>query len=373
MMQLNATGCVFTLKLHIMNKLLTGLCCLLSSLTMAQQPQADTFITSFARQHNFNGTILIEQKGKANYEKSFGYANMAFKVRNTNNTRYRIASITKAFTSVLILQLFEEGKIDLDKPFITYLPNYKGPAGALVTTRQLMNMTSGIHNMDAGLTLEGALQHGVPQYQVPHTSQEMLDKYSSDTLDAKPGTAFDYNNADFIILGKIIESVSGKSFDSLLSEKILQPLGMRHTGMMTQEKIIDSLADTYFYRDDLKALTNDLPFYWGNYYAAGGMYSTIHDLAAFANALFGGKLLKQSTLDQFFVSGLNEYGLGVWVYKNYDINGKMYTIIKRPGSIMGAQGMLFHLLETGETILILSNTGTVSLDDFAADIAKHIK
>lgn len=73
-----------------------------------------------------------------------------------------------------------------------------------------------------------------------------------------------------------------------------------------------------------------------------------------------------------FTSGLGEYGYGVWVYKDYKINGKMYTIVKRPGSIMGAQAMLFHILEDSSTILILSNTGTVSLDDFSADLAKQV-
>ena len=83
-------------------------------------------------------------------------------------------------------------------------------------------------------------------------------------------------------------------------------------------------------------------------------------------------MLKQTTLDLMFTSGLDEYGYGVWVYKNYGIDHKMYTIVKRPGSIMGAQAMLFHILEDGTTIIILSNTGTVSLDDFAARIAEKV-
>jgi hypothetical protein len=73
-----------------------------------------------------------------------------------------------------------------------------------------------------------------------------------------------------------------------------------------------------------------------------------------------------------FTSGLDEYGYGVWVHNDYEINHKMFTIVKRPGSIMGAQAMLFHILENGSTIIILSNTGTTSLDDFAAEIAKQI-
>jgi CubicO group peptidase (beta-lactamase class C family) len=200
----------------------------------------------------------------------------------------------------------------------------------------------------------------------------MLVNYCSDTLVSTPGSEFDYNNADYIILGIIIEKVTGKTYEDNLNEKILRPLKMSNSGLMAQDKIIDKLADTYFYRDDIKMIVNDLPVYWSNWYAAGAMYSTVEDIQKFADALFGKKLIKQETLNQMFTSGLGEYGFGVWVYEDYDINQKMFTIIKRPGQIMGAQAMLFHILEDNSTIIILSNTGTVSLDDFAANIAIQI-
>jgi CubicO group peptidase (beta-lactamase class C family) len=233
-------------------------------------------------------------------------------------------------------------------------------------------MTSGLHNMDEGSSLDSALKNGIPQYQRPYTSDQMLAKYCSDPLVKEPGKEFDYNNVDYIILGKIIERITGKSFEKNLQEKILQPLQMKNSGMLFQCNIIDNLADTYFYRDDLKTLVNDLPVYIENWYAAGAMYSTAEDILKFSIALFGKKLLKQVTLDMMFTPGLDEYGYGVWVHKNYEINHKMYTVVKRPGSIMGAQTMLFQILENGSTIIILSNTGTTSLDDFAAEIAKQI-
>ncbi|WP_205513035.1 serine hydrolase domain-containing protein [Longitalea arenae] len=344
----------------------------ISFVASAQHSGVDTFISNFSKKNNFNGTILIRQNSREVYKKSFGLANIPFKVPNTTDTKYKVASITKAFTSVLILQMYQEGRLDLDKTIITYLPEYKGPAGDKVTIRQLLNMTSGMRNMDMGLTFESALQRGAPQYQLPHTSDEMLAKYSSDSLLNQPGTQWDYNNAEYIILGKIIEKITGKTYEQTLTEKILQPLQMDNTGLLKLEKIIEKLADTYFYRDDLKMMSNDLPVYFCNWYAAGAMYSTVDDIGKFADALFAEKILKQPVLKQMFTPALNEYGLGVWVYKDYNINGKMYTIVKRPGSIMGAQAMLFHVLENNSTIIILSNTGTVSLDDFAAVIAKQV-
>jgi D-alanyl-D-alanine carboxypeptidase len=337
-----------------------------------QIPKVDDFIDSYAKAHNFNGTILFQTNSKIIFKKSYGLANIPFKISNTPETKYKVASITKAFTAVLIMQLYEAGKIDPDKTISTYLPDYKGNGGNRVTISNLLNMTSGLHNMDEGTSLDSVLRNGIPQYQRPYTSDQMLAKYCNDPLVGEPGKEFDYNNADYIILGKIIERISGKSFENNLKEKILQPLQMNNTGMLSQSNIIDNLADSYFFREDLNTLVNDLPVYIENWYAAGAMYSTASDILTFSDSLFGKKLLKQETLNRMFTSGPGEYGYGVWVYKDYEINHKMFTIIKRPGSIMGAQAMLFHVLEDGSTIIILSNTGTTSLDDFAAEIARQI-
>ena len=101
------------------------------------------------------------------------------------------------------------------------------------------------------------------------------------------------------------------------------------------------------------------------------MYSTAGDVLKFSEALFGRKLLKKETLDRMFTAGPGEYGYGVWIYNDYEIKGRKYKIVKRPGSIMGAQSMLFHVSEADTTIIILANTGTTSLDVFAAEIAKR--
>lgn len=338
----------------------------------AQFPGASHIIDSITKSKNFNGTIIIKKKSGIVYQKSFGLANFPFKVPNTVETKYKIASITKLFTSVLIMQLAEQGKINVNKHIIDYLPDYKGEGGDKVTIRQLLNHTSGMPNIDTVKSIESALKNGVPVYQHPFTTDELLIRYCSDKLVNEPGKVFDYNNADYIVLGKIIEKICHKTYDQVLTENILKPLNMSNSGLLYQQNIITGLADTYFIRDDLGKLVPDLPVYMENWYAAGAMYSTANDLLLFSNALFGRKLLKQASLDEMFVSGLDEYGYGVWVYKDYTIKKKNYTIVKRPGRIMGAQSMLFHILEEDATIIILSNTGTTSLDDLAAKIATKI-
>jgi len=342
---------------------------LFSFITKGQSIQAEKYIDSFVLKNDFNGTIRIEQQGKMSYEKSFGLANIPFRVPNTTHTKYKVASITKAFTAIMILQLYEQNKIDLDGTIKEYLDSYTGPAGNKVTIRHLLNMTSGMRNMDEGVTLENVLKKGLPPFQMPHTLDEMILKYCSDSLVNQPGTKFDYNNAEYLLLGKIIENITGKSYADNLKQLILAPVGMTQTGVLVQEEIISNLADTYFYRDDIKKLANDLPVYLSNWYGAGAMYSTVGDIAKFSNSLFAYKLIKKETLYKMITADKEEYGFGVWVYRNYRINQNKYTIVKRPGSIMGSQAMLFHVLEKDVTIIILSNTGTVSLDDFVAGIA----
>lgn len=343
----------------------------LAKLGFAQTRETQTFIESYATEHKFNGSILIQKNGKIGYEQSFGLANFQHKVRNTSETKYRIASITKAFTSVLILQLRERGKIDLNKTIRTYLPSYSGEAADKVTVHQLLNHTSGIDNSDKVKSAEDAIKNGVPNYQAPFTTDQILQKFCSGPLTNTPGKVFSYNNADYIILGKMIERISGKTFDQMLNENILRPLKMSTSGMLNQHLIVDGLASTYFMRDDLKALVNDLPVYPENWFAAGAMYSTPRNVLTFANALFADKLIRKESLALMLTPRLDDYGYGVWSYET-KIGDKKYRTVKRPGQIMGAQTQLYHIMDPDITVIILSNTGTTDLDEFVAEIGKRL-
>jgi D-alanyl-D-alanine carboxypeptidase len=337
----------------------------------AQPSATDSFITAYAKEHKFNGTILIQKDGKVSYAKSYGMANFQFGVPNTVETKYKIASITKAFTSTLTLQLHEQGRLDLDKTIRMYLPDYAGEGADRVTIHQLLDHTSGIDNFDKVKSAEDAIKNGIPAYQSPFTIDQLLTKFCSGPLVHVPGKVFDYNNADYIILGKIIEVIYGKTYEQVLKDSILLPLKMTNTGMLHQSQILSHLADTYFFREDLKVLANDLPVYWENWYAAGAMYSTANDLLTFSNALFGLKLLKKESVELMIKPGLDDYGYGVWSYAT-KISGKMYHVVKRPGQIMGAQTQLYHFMEPDITIIILSNTGTTNLDEFVAEIGKRV-
>lgn len=357
----------FTVKFSLLLLLLFGF----SGSLSAQNGPVGDFIDSFARQHDFHGTVLVEKKGKTVFEGSFGLANLPFKATNTVGTKYKIASITKLFTAVLVMQLVEAGKLDLQKTIKDYLPHYKGEGGDRVTVHTLLNHSSGMANLDTVKSVESALLNGLPVYQKPYTPDQLLDKFCSQPLVNEPGKVFDYNNADYIVLGKIIESLYGQTYEEVLKERILLPFNMVNTGMFRQEYLMDSLADTYFFRSDINKLVPDLPVYIENWYAAGAMYSTVHDLLLFSHALFGHRLINKTSLDLLVKPGLDSYGYGLWSYES-TLDGKSYRVVKRPGQIMGAQSMFFHFLDEDMTVIILSNVGNLSLDDFVFEISKRM-
>lgn len=328
----------------------------------------ESFIEAFAHQHDFSGTIRVQEGSAATYDRSFGLADRAFNVPADSTTRYRIASITKLFTSVLVLQLRDEGKLDLNGTIKKYLPDYGGEGGDEITIHQLLNHTSGLPQYDNVSSYQEAFKNGVEPYQKPIAPEELLKRCCNGKLSEKPGAKFNYNNADYFVLGRIIEKLSTKTYERALTDRILGPLGLKDTGMLHWDAIIDRLAPTYFFRDDTKTLINDMPVYYENWYAAAGMYSTVTDLLTFADALYGGRLIKPDSLAKLLTPGLDEYGYGLWSY-TFTRDDKKYKVAKRPGSVMGVNTVLYRLLDQNSTIIILANTNRTDLDVFAQKIA----
>lgn len=298
-------------------------------------------------------------------------ADRAFAVPAGPETRYPVASITKLFTSVLILQLAQEGRIDLDSPFGTYLPDYPGSGSDAITVHHLLNHTSGLGQFDNVPSYREAFANGVEQYQRPLSPEAAIRRCCSGPPARGPGAEFVYNNSDYLVLGQIVARVTGGSYEKALSERILRPLGMSSSGMLRWDKLVDRLAPTYFIRPDTGVLINDMPVYYENWSAAAGMYSSAADLDRFSSALFGGKLIGPAQMKRLLAPGLDEYGYGLWSY-SFRRGGREHRVAKRPGSIMGANAVLYRLLDEDVTILILANTNRVDLDVFAQKIAEWL-
>ena len=325
------------------------------------------FMTDYIKKHDFNGTVLVQQKGSKIYNESFGLANFQFSVPNTNETKYKIASITKLFTSVLIMQLNELGKIDLNQNIKTYLPNYKGEGTEKVKIFNLLTATSGIESNE-----KDANADDIPaMYAKPYNTDELLNLFCSGKLENQPGKVWNYNNADYVILGKIIEAIYKKPYEDVLKEKILEPLKMNNTGMFGMTKVIKNLANVYEVNDSTKAIESTPPIYTENYYAAGGLYSTADDLLKFSNALYGEKLVNSNSLKLIIQPYLGTYGLGIWVY-DMKINNQKVRIAERQGAIWGTKTRLLHVLGKDITIILLTNAQTTSIDDLQTEVIKEL-
>jgi len=340
---------------------------IVSRFTFGQKDNLKAFIDSIAKENRYNGSIIVECQKRRMYSRGFGMANFQYNIPNETDTKFKICSITKLFTSVLIMKLYDEGKIELNKTIGTYLPEYKGEGLNKITIFHLLTATSGLEISEGEENNMGE----VTMYNNYYSADEILEKFCSGKLINEPGKKWNYNNADYIILGKIIEAVSKKSYEEALNERILIPLSMTNSGMCTNSRVINNLASVYQLTENGRTIENDPHYYVENYYAAGAMYSNAEDLLKFSNALYGGKLLRQTSLEKLLTPYLNSYGFGLWINER-QVNNLKVKIIERQGSIWGATTRLLYLSDLDITIILLTNLDQANLDEFQIEIIKHL-
>jgi D-alanyl-D-alanine carboxypeptidase len=319
-------------------------------------------ISQSAELQGLGGAILVEQKGQIVYERHFRQACIPFEVPNTLQTRYRIASVTKLFTAVMVMQLVEQRRLSLTDRLIDTLPGYSGQCREQITLYQLLTATSGLR--DFGGKDEEA-------YKSPWTDAEIVERFCAGPLIFPPGSKFSYNNADYYLLGKILEVAFRQSFSNILAARILQPLNLRDTGMADTDSIIPRLATPYARDRNNGALSNEPHFYIQNYGAAGAMYSSPRDLLAFSQALFQERLLARETLEKLLTPNLSNYAMGLWLF-NRTLDGKTIRMAERQGSIAATGARLVRLLDYDATIIVLANIWPRNMDGLLRDIVQEL-
>ncbi|MES2279266.1 MAG: serine hydrolase domain-containing protein [Bacteroidota bacterium] len=340
---------------------------LLLSIAHGQSKPVDRVVDSCITKRNFNGVVLIAKNGKVDYLKYTGLANRHYNIRFSPQTRFQIFSVTKTFTAVLIMQLYEQGKINLDSTISAYYPEYKGEAAHKVTIRNLLTYSSGryLKEMDIRYIREAYDQDLWPV-------DTFINRYCSEKLIDVPGTKFNYSNGDFIILGRIIEKIYNKTFDVVLKEKILAPLKMNNTGYWHHEDIVPNLDEGYANKSgSVDSLITPTYHYIDNHFSAGAMYATPQDLLIFDQAIFNHTLLKKQTVDLMLASypNLGDVGFGFWVYPKKI--GAVNTIFaERQGGGYGNESNWVHLVDKGVTLILLSNTETADLNKMRVDVLK---
>lgn len=339
---------------------------ILATVAKPQAEKYDSIINKYQAQSNFNGVVLVATGGNIDYYKAAGLANRDMQLPMEVNAKFKIASVSKLFTAVLIIKLVGEGRINLDKNIGDYYQAYKGEGRNKVTIHQLLTYSSGIENIIEPL--------GMKAYQTITPIDKFIDTYCSGKLVDTPGTKSIYSNTEYIILHKIIEQVSGKSYGKYLNEVIIKPLKLANTGICLQGKKIDGLVQAYTYDDSLKTFTPDEPYYPQMFFGAGFLYSTAQDLLIFNEAIFSGKLLGNKLTEKMITInnnlGYTAYGLwGSTGWGNFD--EKFYY---RTGGILGSTANWIHTVNTNKTIIVLSNTSATNLYELSEKLylaAKH--
>lgn len=302
--------------------------------------QIGAYLDSLGAHKKVMGSFAIEQKGKSVYKKAIGFADAQANLKADFNTEYRVGSVTKIFTAVLIMQTMEENKISLNQKLADFYPEIAN--AEKISVKDLLQHRSGIHDLTRK---EDFLQ----LYLQPQTKAQLLAKISQYKSDFLPGTKYEYSNSNYIILGAVLEKIFSKPYQEILNQKIVQSLKLQHTRVGGKIVSSKNQAKSYQWTGSYFAVPEtDMSIPLG----AGSMVSTPTDLNTFLRALAHGKLVSEKSFLQMtdFVDG---YGLGLIPYK---IEGE--TGFGHEGIIDGFHSAAFYFPKKDVSVSFITNQTT---------------
>jgi len=321
----------------------------------AQAAQARAEVDQQAKAGRFSGVILVVQDGRVLFREAWGLADREWSIPNTPTTKFRVGSLTKQFTAVSILKLQEAGKLSIDDPVSKFYPQAP-TAWSKVTIKHLLTHRSGIPSYTAIAGFFDAQSH------VALTPDQIVALTRDKRLEFEPGSRFAYDNTGYILLGMVIEKVSGQAYADYVKTQILAPLGLSNTGYDVSGEVLPMRARGYDVRKG-KAYNADyldmsLP------YAAGSLYSTVDDLAIWEEALQSGKLIKAASLTAMFTDWGGGYGFGEFIGKTFG-----HTRYFHSGGINGFVSELDYYPAENLTVAVLTNQTNTAPDTIATNFA----
>ncbi|MEW5797610.1 MAG: serine hydrolase [Bacteroidota bacterium] len=352
-----------------MKKLLLYCGCLLFFLFSANAQQSsaeaiskiDSFITDQVREKNFSGVVMVSRNGTVLYQKAVGYADAEKKIFNTVSTNFNIASMGKVFTAAMIMQLIQEGKLSLNDPVNRYISDDTITNGKTITVAHLLTHTSGIGNYMMHKNFSVAMKSLRSLKDVMNLVVEMKP-----TKDA-PGGSFDYSNSGFIVLGRIIETITGKEYIANLKERIFTPAGLTNSYIHYPATFHAPKEAVPYYVFSSKTRVNGISDEFPGF-SDGGMQSNAIDLTKFAEALLNNRLLAQALCDSMWKEYVDanygeQYGLG-WFINTSAHNRK---IVGHSGGGHGFSSDLQISLNDKTVVVVLINNNIS-----AREISKNI-
>jgi D-alanyl-D-alanine carboxypeptidase len=288
---------------------------------------------------------LVSVEGEGDYIIKRGVSSLVTGEPMNENSYFRIASNTKTFTGTAVLVLADEGKISLDSVISHYLPEYAIPNGDSITVRMLGNMTSGLYNYSDDPTMWTSFYES--NFSKSFPPDTLLAIAFRHPVKFSPGAMYDYCNTNTVLLGLLLEKVTGKPAARVIREKVIEPVGLKHTYWPNSVFLFSPYIHGYNAGyDKLMEATNWDPS-WG--YTAGALISTIPDMKIWAKALAGGQLLSASMKSERFTWVQDHYGFCVMKAGNW---------VGHPGSIFGYNSHVFYNSSLKTTLIILVNMDT---------------
>ena len=300
----------------------------------------DEVVQTYVRDKTFMGTVLVARDGVVMLSKGYGSANLEWDIPNTPATKFRLGSITKQFTAASILLLEERGKLKLDDPIKKHMPDAPA-AWDTITIFNLLTHTSGIPNFTS-LPEYKTLQ--LVETPVARTIATVRDK----PLDFVPGEKMSYSNSGYLVLGYVIERITGASYAKFVTDNIFTPLGMKDSGYDSNTAIIPRRAAGY--TPSPAGLVNAGFVHMSIPHAAGALYSTTEDLLRWEQGLFGGKLISAASLAKMTTPFKSDYAFGVMVQT---ANGR--KVVQHGGGIEGFNTFLAYYPDDKLTVAVLAN------------------
>lgn len=336
--------------------LLAASLAMLASGTKAQNKAKtiDSVLKIYQQQGQFNGAVLVYQYGRPVLVKGYGYRDVAKKIPNDSNTVFQIGSVTKTFTATMIMMLQGQGKLNVKDPLSKYMPGY--PDGDKITIENLLTHTSGIFNYteDTAFAMNSMTVH--------QERKAMIRLFKDRMTGVEPGTSFNYSNSNYMLLGYIIEDLTGKTYYAALRSMILEPLGMKNTGCNFAGLKSKNKAIGYFSIEDGSG--DNAPLIDSSVsYAAGCIYTTVSDLNKWANAVHKKKLLTEEDWKLVTTVYKQNYGYG-WMLG--EAMGK--KSIGHNGGIHGFVSNLYMMPDDASTVILISN----KMDDEHSMIRRNI-
>ena len=301
----------------------------------------DTLLSAYSRLSQFNGSALVAKNGTILLNKGYGYRNVETGVMNDPNSIFQLGSVTKQFTSAVILKLQSEHKLSVSDKLSKYFPDY--PKGDSITIKELLTHTSGIYNYTND---ENFMKNEITK---PKTREQMMALFENKPLDFSPGTGWSYSNSGYSLLGYIIEKAANTSYEQAVHHYIFSPLKMTHSGFdFTDLKSPDKTIGYYVLNahDTMKAPIVDSSIS----FSAGAIYSTTGDLYRWSQALENNSILSASEQNEAYTRVKNNYGYG-WEIDSID--GKRR--LAHDGGIPGYITIISRVPADGVTIILLSN------------------